>query len=182
MGYRAYGYGVFTLKGESKIKNIVDALDAFDDYDYDIRLNPTDEKGFVLEYNTSYSFNYHEEDVRSILDAIKDFVAEGSRLTLTGEDDDHWAFTLLGGEWVEESGRIVYGISPDVEARLNGGHLIADKEMAKFLLDVLDFAGSKYEYDVERVDDDEKEVYANKAGLCSKLWYKIYAEYLKASK
>lgn len=179
MGYRAYGYGVFTLKGESKIENIVDALDGFDD---DINFYSIDNKRFFLKYNQDYSFNYYEEDVREMLDAITDFVAEGSRIEFAGEDDEHWAFTLLGGEWVEENGRIVYGISPDVEARLNGGHLIADKEMAKFLLDVLDFAGSKYEYDVEWVDDDEKEVYANKAGLCSKLWYKIYAEYLKASK
>lgn len=172
MGYRAYGYGVMSLRGVS-IKEVVDALDGVD---YDVKAEELGGGKFALWYNTDWSYNYHEDDVLDILYSIKDLVVEGSRWEFVGEDDDHWAFTLTGGGWKYESATIVYGISPEIDIHFNGGRLIADQEMTKFLMEVIDYAGDKYDYDADWVEGDKKDLYKEKAQMCARLWLTMYGQ------
>lgn len=60
------------------------------------------------------------------------------------------------------------------------GKLQADGAVAQFLLDVLSFAGDKYEADAPYVDEDDTQEYKYMAQACHNRWLALYSAYLKA--
>lgn len=106
MGYYANGYGYFEVENKDTIVDaFAKAMVGIDDKTFNSEVSLW-ENDLVIDYN--YEGNYHEEEVREVLDAIALLVKEGSMMEFRGEDDEHWAFVLECGNWVEKQGRIVY--------------------------------------------------------------------------
>ena len=106
MGYYANGYGYFEVENKDTIVDeFVKAMVGIEDRTCNYEVSLRDDNTAIF---FSYDGKYHEEDVEEVLDAIALLVKDGSMMEFRGEDDEHWAFVLECGNWIEKQGRIVY--------------------------------------------------------------------------
>ena len=106
MGYYACGSGSATLKlnidtdALSNIfNNIIAKNSCYMEYDIDTKIN-------TISFWETDS-HWHEENTMDFLNALIPYIDSGSAI-YDGEDDCHWRYQLINGEWIDQPGTIYY--------------------------------------------------------------------------
>lgn len=97
MGCYVYSSGLLKPKADTeKVLKILNEYNYFEDVEV------TDDVISVGNYG-----KYYEEDLKSLLTALKPYIKEGE-IVYNGEDDSYWKHKLVGGKWIEYEGFIAY--------------------------------------------------------------------------